>query len=124
MKIIRRFLSLSDRYDLLRLNVEAKADELVFRVRLSDFDMGEMRVIRHKQQETGFIMVDELLRLRKAGFNTSYPSPLRRMAVSLMVASSTATEGVLAQGTMTPTLQTFPSQPSLSLGFYPSVTWV
>ena len=41
VKIIRRFLSLSDEYDLLGLNVEAKPNELVFRIRLPDFDMGE-----------------------------------------------------------------------------------
>ena len=32
LKIIRRFLSLSDDYDLLELKVEAKADELMFYV--------------------------------------------------------------------------------------------
>jgi hypothetical protein len=31
--------------------------------------MGEMRAIQHKQEETGFITVDELVRLQKAGFN-------------------------------------------------------
>jgi hypothetical protein len=77
LKIIRRFLSLSNDYDLLGLKVEARADELVFRVRLPDFDMGEMRTIQFKQQETGFITADELLRLRKAGFNRPREVPPR-----------------------------------------------
>ena len=77
LKIIRRFLSLSDDYELLGLKVEAKADELVFRVRLPDFDMGEMRAIQHKQRKTGFITVDELLRLQKAGFNRPREVPPR-----------------------------------------------
>jgi len=75
LKIIRRFLSLSEEYDLLGLKVEATADELVFRLRLPDFDMGEMRAIRYKQQETGFITADELLQLQKAGFSRSREVP-------------------------------------------------
>jgi len=31
--------------------------------------MGEVRAIQYKQQETGFITADELIRLQKAGFN-------------------------------------------------------
>jgi hypothetical protein len=68
MKIIRRFLSLSDDYDLKGLVIEAGAGELVFRVRLPDFDMGEMRAIQYKQEETGFITVDELLKIQRAGY--------------------------------------------------------
>lgn len=68
IKIIRRFLSLSDDYDLLGLDIEGRADELVFRVRLPDFDMGEMRAIQYKQQETGFITADELMKVRRAGY--------------------------------------------------------
>jgi len=77
VKIIRRFLSLSDEYDLLGLNVEAKPNELVFHVRLPDFDMGEMRAIQYKQRETGFITVDELLRLQRAGFNRPREVPVK-----------------------------------------------
>ena len=68
IKIIRRFLSLSDDYDLLGLEIEGRADELVFRVRLPDFDMGEMRAIQYKQQETGFITADELMKVQRAGY--------------------------------------------------------
>jgi hypothetical protein len=68
MKIILRFLSLSDEYDLLGLEIEGKPDELVFRVRLPDFDMGEMRAIQFKQQETGFITAEELMKVQRAGY--------------------------------------------------------
>jgi hypothetical protein len=68
MKIIRRFLSLSDDYDLMGLVIEAGAGELVFRVRLPDFDMSEMRAIQYKQEETGFITVDELMKVQRAGY--------------------------------------------------------
>jgi hypothetical protein len=77
LKIIRRFLSLSNDYDLLGLKVEARADELVFRVRLPDFDMGEMRAIQYRQQETGFITVEELMKVKRAGYGTPREVPPR-----------------------------------------------
>jgi hypothetical protein len=77
LKIIRRFLSLSNDYDLLGLKVEARVDELVFRVRLPDFDMGEMRAIQFKQQETGFITVEELMKVKRAGYGTPREVPPR-----------------------------------------------
>jgi hypothetical protein len=39
------------------------------RIRLPDFDMGEMRAIQYKQEQTGFITADELMQLQKAGLN-------------------------------------------------------
>ncbi len=75
MKIIRRFLSLSEDYDLLGLEIEGRADELVFRVRLPDFDMGEMRAIQYKQQETGFITADELMKVQRAGYKRPVAVP-------------------------------------------------
>jgi hypothetical protein len=51
------------------LNIESKANELLLRVRLPDFDMSELRAVQYKQQETGFITVQELMKLQKAGFN-------------------------------------------------------
>jgi len=68
VKIIRRFLSFSDDYDVLGLEIEAKPDELVFHVRVPDFDLNEVRAIKFKQQETGFITVDELMRVQRAGY--------------------------------------------------------
>jgi hypothetical protein len=79
VKIIRRFLSLSDDYDLLGLKIEAGPDELVFRVRLPDFDMGEMRAIQYKQQETGFITVNELMKVKRAGYTNPQQVPSRPM---------------------------------------------
>jgi|SRR5208337_422298 len=67
-KIIRRLLSLSDDYDVLGLELEAKPDEIVVHVRLPDCDMSEMRAVKFKQQETGFITVDELMSLQRAGY--------------------------------------------------------
>jgi len=77
LKIIRRFLSLSDDYDVLGLKVEARPDELVFRVRLPDFDMGELRAIQWKQQEIGFITVDELMRVQRAGYRRPSTVPAK-----------------------------------------------
>jgi hypothetical protein len=77
LKIIRRFLSLSNDYDLMGLKVETRANELVFRVRLPDFDMGEMRAIQFKQQETGFITVEELMKVKRAGYGTPREVPPR-----------------------------------------------
>jgi hypothetical protein len=77
VKIIQRFLSLSDDYDLLGLKFEAGPEELVFRVRLPDFDMGEMRAIQYKQRETGFITVNELMKVKRAGYKTPREVPPR-----------------------------------------------
>jgi hypothetical protein len=77
VKIIRRFLSLSDDYDLLGLEIEAKADELVLHVRLPDFDMNEMRAIQAKQQETGFITADELMKVQAAGYKRPAAVPAK-----------------------------------------------
>jgi hypothetical protein len=60
---------LSEDYDIQNPNIESKANELVLRVRLPDFDMSEVPVVQYKQQETGFITVQELMKLQKAGFN-------------------------------------------------------
>jgi len=77
LKIIRRFLSLGEDYDVLGLKVEARPDELVFRVRLPDFDMGELRAIQWKQQEIGFITVDELMRVQRAGYRRPSTVPAK-----------------------------------------------
>jgi hypothetical protein len=55
-------------YDLLSVKVSSLPDEIVFRVGLPIFDMREIRAIQTKAKETGFIGVDELMKLRKAGF--------------------------------------------------------
>jgi len=47
----------------------SEGDGITFKIRLPDYDMGEIRAIQAKAHETGFIRVDELMRLQKAGFN-------------------------------------------------------
>jgi hypothetical protein len=69
VRIINRFLRFSDDFDMLGVKIEALPDELLFHIRLPNFDMSEMRAIQYKQQETGFITVQELIRLQKAGFS-------------------------------------------------------
>lgn len=75
IRIIRRLLALSEDYDLLGMRVEGRADELIFHIRMPDFDMGEMRAIQYKQQETGFITVDELIRVQRAGYKSPSDVP-------------------------------------------------
>jgi hypothetical protein len=67
-RIFNRLLRLSEDYEIQTLNIESEANELVLRVRLPDFDMSELRAVQYKQQETGFITVDELMLLQKAGY--------------------------------------------------------
>jgi hypothetical protein len=68
IKLIRRFLSLSDDYDISGLEIQSLPDELVLHVRFPNFDMNEMRAIQFKQEETGFITVAELMKVRGAGY--------------------------------------------------------
>lgn len=68
-RIFNRLLRLSQDYDLLNLSIESNANELLVRVRLPEFDGSEARAIQYKQRETGFITVEELMKLQKAGFN-------------------------------------------------------
>jgi hypothetical protein len=76
-RIFNRLLRLSEDYDIQTLNIESKTNELVLRVRLPDFDMSEVRAVQYKQQETGFITVQELMKLRKAGFNRPREVPMK-----------------------------------------------
>jgi hypothetical protein len=66
--IFNRLLRIQEDYDVLGATVSSLPNEIVFRVRLPDFDMREMRAIQAKATETGFIRVDELMKLHKAGF--------------------------------------------------------
>lgn len=68
-RIFNRLLRLSEDYDIQTINIESKANELVLRVKLPDFDMSELRAVQYKQQETGFITADELMLLQKAGYS-------------------------------------------------------
>jgi len=66
--IFNRLLRIQEDYDLVNMTVSSLPNEIVFRARLPDCDMGEIRAIQTKAKETGFIRVDELMRLQKAGF--------------------------------------------------------
>jgi len=66
--IFKRLLRIQDDYDILETSISSVPDGIVFRVRLPGFDIGEVRAIQAKAEETGFIRVDELMKLQKAGY--------------------------------------------------------
>jgi hypothetical protein len=71
----KRLLSISDDYDVLGFTVSSDADSVSIEIRVPPYNMGELRTIQYKQEETGFITADELMRLQKAGFNQSREVP-------------------------------------------------
>jgi hypothetical protein len=66
--IFNRLMRIQEDYDLLSVSISSLPNEIVFRARLPDFDMKELRAIQYKAKETGFIRGDELMKLQKAGF--------------------------------------------------------
>lgn len=79
VRIVNRLLNLSDDYDFLKVTLSSQPEEIIVRIRVPDFDPSEMRAIQHKQQETGFITVNELMDLQKAGFNRPGDVPAKPM---------------------------------------------
>jgi hypothetical protein len=67
-RIFNRLLKISEDYDTLGVSVTSEADGIIFKIRLPDYDMAELRAVQQKQQETGFITLAELMKLQKAGF--------------------------------------------------------
>lgn len=67
-RIINRLLNLSKDYDFINVSLSSQPNEIVVRIQVPDFDPSEMRAIKEKQTETGFISVNELMQLQKAGF--------------------------------------------------------
>ena len=61
------------------MDIESLPNEIVLRVRLPDFDMSEIRAIQSKARETGFITVEELMRLQRAGYGRPRDVPARPM---------------------------------------------
>jgi hypothetical protein len=59
------------------MSISSLPNEIVFCARLPDFDMGEIRAIQTKAQETGFIRASQLMKLQKAGFKRSLDVPPR-----------------------------------------------
>jgi hypothetical protein len=67
--VTKRLMAIPEDYEVLGYTLTSEADAVSIRIRFPDFDMSEMRAIKDKQRETGFITADELLRLQKAGYN-------------------------------------------------------
>jgi hypothetical protein len=67
-KIVKRLLSIKEDYDILGFTLSSEPNVISIKIRLPSFDMGELRAIQWKQRETGFITVDELLKVQRAGY--------------------------------------------------------
>ncbi len=67
-RIFNRLLKLGDDYDVLEMQLSSHPNEIILRIRLPDYDMGEIRAIQHKSEETGYISVEELIKLQRAGY--------------------------------------------------------
>ncbi|GEM_PF-773423 len=68
-RIFRRLQSIAEDYDIISMKIESLPNEIVFRIQLPDFNMGEIRAIKAKATEIGFIKVSELMKLQKAGYH-------------------------------------------------------
>jgi len=73
--LLNRLIRIPSDYDTLAVTITSLPNELVFRVRLPDYDMGEIRAIQAKARETGFISVGELMNLQKAGYRRPQEVP-------------------------------------------------
>lgn len=67
--IFNRLLRIPEDYDILGFSISSEPDGISFKVRLPNYDMGEIRAIQTKAEKTDFITVGELMQLQKAGFN-------------------------------------------------------
>jgi len=86
VKLIKRLLSLHEDYDILSMDIGSDPNVLLIRIRFPDYDMGELRAIQWKQRETGFITVDELIKVQQAGYRQPKavpPKPPPRDAATL-----------------------------------------
>jgi len=80
-KIMKRLLSIQDDYDVLGFTLSSESDGVSIKFRLPDFDMGELRAIQWKQRETGFITVEELIKVQRAGYK--HPKAVPRDVATL-----------------------------------------
>jgi len=73
--LLKRLLSLQDDYDVLGFTLSSERNVISIKIRLPDFDMAELRAIQWKQRETGFITVEDLIKVQRAGYKrpTSVP---------------------------------------------------
>ena len=67
-KIMKRLLSITDDYDVLGFTLSSESDGVSIKFRLPGSDMSELRTIQYKQRETGFITVEELIKVQRAGY--------------------------------------------------------
>jgi hypothetical protein len=51
-RIFRRLQSIADDYDIVAMSIQSLPNEILFRIKLPDFDMGEIRAIKSKATET------------------------------------------------------------------------
>jgi len=75
--IVKRLLSIPEDYDVLGFTLSSEPNVISIKIRLPDFDMGEIRAIQYKEQETGFITVDELIKVQRAGYKRPTDVPPR-----------------------------------------------
>jgi hypothetical protein len=73
--ILKRLLSLPEEYDVLGFTLSSEANVISMKIRLPDFDMSELRAIQDKQKETGFITVEELIKVQRAGYRQPVAVP-------------------------------------------------
>ena len=74
-RLVKRLLSVTEDYDVLGYELSSEANTVTIRIRLPRWDMDEVRAIQSKQQETGFITVDELIKVQRAGYKTTTRVP-------------------------------------------------
>jgi len=67
-KLLKRLLSLQEDYELLGFALSVEPDVISIKLRVPRFDMGELRAIQWRQRETGFITVEELMKVQRAGY--------------------------------------------------------
>jgi len=73
--IVKRLLSIPEDYDVLGFTLSSEPNVISITIRMPDFDFGEVRAIQYKQQETGFITAEELMRVKKAGYSSPADVP-------------------------------------------------
>jgi hypothetical protein len=73
--IIKRLMAFTEDYSFINMTISSRPYEIIARIQVPDFDPGELRAIKEKQLETGFISAEELMRVRKAGFQRPVDLP-------------------------------------------------
>ena len=74
-RLVKRLLSVTEDYDVVGYELSSEANTVTITIRLPRWDMDEVRAIQSKQQEIGFITVDELIKVQRAGYKTTTRVP-------------------------------------------------